>query len=72
MNTGWTVPRWRAVIWYRTEAGSVEIEHMLSEIEDLHDAVERGPHFDCVEKIEVFRVFHCEDELLTVEEAERR
>ena len=70
-DTGWEAPRWRAVIWYRTESGSTDVEHFLSEIEDLHDVVEAGPHFDTIEKIEVFRVFHSSDEMLTVEGAAR-
>ena len=68
----WPAPRWRAVIWYRTKSGDADVEHFLAELEDLHDVVERGPHWDTITKIEVYRVFHVEDELLTVEEAARR
>jgi hypothetical protein len=60
--------RWRAVIRYRRDAGSVSAEHFLEEIEDLHDLVEHGPHWDTVEKIEVFRINHCTDPTLTVEQ----
>jgi len=59
--------RWRAVIRYHTEAGSVEVTHFLSEIADLHDIVEYGPHWDTVLKIEIFRINHLEDTFLTVE-----
>lgn len=60
--------RWRAVVWYRTDGGLVDVEHFLEELEDLHDRVEAGPHWDTIEKIEVFRVNHLEGEI-TVEAA---
>jgi hypothetical protein len=41
METGWPAPRWRAVIRYRTENGSIDYEHFLNEIEDLHEIVEK-------------------------------
>jgi hypothetical protein len=63
--------RWRAVIRYHTEAGSVETTHFLSEIADLHDIVEVGPHWDTVLKIEIFRINHLEGTFLTVEAAQR-
>ncbi len=72
LETGWRAPRWRAIISYRSERSTLNEEYFLEEIEDLHDVVERGPHFDTVLKIEVFRVLHSEDELLTIEEAARR
>lgn len=43
----------------------------LSELSELHDFVERGPHWDTIEKIEVFRVNHVSSANLTVEQAER-
>jgi hypothetical protein len=57
------------VIWYRTELGLVRVEHWLEELEDLHDKIEFGPHWDTVTKIEVFRVNHCECPSLTIERA---
>lgn len=56
---------------YRHDDGVRPVEHWLSEIDDLHDLIERGPHFDAVAKIEVFRVFASTDEMLTVEQAAR-
>jgi len=64
--------RWRATVYYRTDSGTVDVEHSLSELYDLHDFVEAGPHWDTIERIEVVRVNHCEDASLTVEEAARR
>jgi hypothetical protein len=48
--------RWHATIHYRTNAvGTVDVEHDLDELEDLHDLVEAGPHWDTIEKIVVLR-----------------
>lgn len=63
--------RWRAVVWYRANVGLVDVEHELEELEDLHDRVEAGPHWDTIERIEVFRTNHVDGEGLTVEGAEQ-
>jgi hypothetical protein len=50
-------PRWRAVIWYLAEKGEnglLPVEHLIEELEELHDLVERGPVFQCIEKIEIY------------------
>jgi hypothetical protein len=46
--------RWRAVAWYRTDAGLLDVEHHLDEIEELSEIVERGPSFGALEKVEIF------------------
>lgn len=46
--------RWRAVAWYRTDAGLLDVEHHLDEIEELAEIVERGPSFGAFEKVEIF------------------
>lgn len=48
--------RWRAVVTYRSAVGPVDVEHWLDELADLHDLVEAGPHWDCIEGIAVERV----------------
>lgn len=63
--------RWRATVYYRTENGSVDIEHALHELADIDDRVEAGPHWDTIERIEIVRVNHCESAALTVEAAEK-
>ncbi|MGM4987382.1 hypothetical protein [Tardiphaga sp. 841_E9_N1_2] len=63
--------RWQATIHYRTDAGIVDVEHRVSELHEIHDLVERGPHWDTVEKIEVIRINHIDSAALTVEQAER-
>jgi hypothetical protein len=61
---------WHAITYYRTENGTVEIEHDLEELWELHNLIELGPHWDTIEKIEVFRVNHITDEKLTVERSQ--
>lgn len=46
--------RWRAVAYYRTNDGLIDIEHHFSELEDLQELIERGPSFNAIDKIEVF------------------
>lgn len=62
--------RWCATVWYRTDDGLVDVEHWLEELEELHDCVEAGPHWDTIAKIEVKRVNHIEGHTLTIESAE--
>lgn len=63
--------RWTATVYYRAAAGLVDITHDLVEIADLHDLVERGPHWDTIERIVVIRAIAGEPSTLTVEEAEK-
>ena len=46
------------------------VEMFLREIEDLHDRIELGPHWDTVELIEIRRVNHTDSAKLTLEQAE--
>lgn len=45
--------RWIATVWYRTDAGLIDVEHELEELADLHDLVERGPDFYAIYRIEI-------------------
>lgn len=63
--------RWQATVTYRTDAGPVTVEHLVEELQDLQQLVEKGPHFDCVELIEVRVHRHATHPLLTVEQAEK-
>jgi hypothetical protein len=63
--------RWHVVVHYRMDSGTVEVEHDLVEVSDLHDLVERGPHWDTIERMEVFPVNH-HDPSLTINQAETR
>lgn len=61
--------RWIAIINYRTNGGTVYVQHELEELADLQDIVERGPHWDAIECIVIARRERA-DVSLTVEKAE--
>ena len=63
--------RWHATVHYRTDHGIADVQHDIAELMDLHDLVERGPHWDTIEKIEIVRINHCTSKMLTVEQAEQ-
>jgi hypothetical protein len=48
-----TVVRWHAAVHYRADAGMVDVHHDLIELEELHDLIERGPHWATIARIEV-------------------
>jgi hypothetical protein len=37
--------RWHAIAYYRTNEGTVDKHHDLEELLELHDLIERGPHW---------------------------
>jgi hypothetical protein len=45
--------RWTVIIGYHTDAGLIDIEHEIDELEELHDLVEGGPNFNAIERIEI-------------------
>jgi uncharacterized protein YllA (UPF0747 family) len=45
--------RWIATIFYRSDAGLVDVDHDFEEIEELHSIVERGPDWHTIDRIEV-------------------
>lgn len=61
--------RWHAVVHYRTENGTPEVEHDLEELGELHDLIELGPRLDTITRTEVLRVNHCMAPDMTVEQA---
>ena len=62
--------RWTATIYYRGDDNVVDVTHDLSELYELHDLVELGPHWDTIIRIVINRVEHIDDENLTLEQAE--
>jgi hypothetical protein len=72
MEPGPDTPRWRAVVWYRSDNGPIECEHFIEELEDLQDLVERGPGFHTIDKIEIFYQLADPDDMVTIEEDARR
>lgn len=63
-------PRWTATIFYRSTVGILDVVHDLFEVEELHDLVEAGPHWDAIQRIEIVRNA-AEFPTLTIEEAEQ-
>jgi len=47
--------RWRATAVYRTDTGPVDVTHDIEELEDLHELIEAGPHWDTIEQIVITR-----------------
>jgi hypothetical protein len=45
--------RWLAIVKYRTNAGVNEVDHQFEELFELHDLIERGPDWNCVESIHI-------------------
>lgn len=64
------VMRWQVTIWYRSELGSLDVQHAVDEIEEVHDLVEAGPDWNTVEKIEIV-LANKSDPDLTLEDARR-
>lgn len=40
--------RWKAVLTYRTADGISARTHFFEEILELHDIIEKGPHWSCL------------------------
>lgn len=59
--------RWLARIDYRTESGVIGVEHDIEELEDLQKLVERGPDWNCIDRIEI--TLERRSHRLTVEQA---
>jgi hypothetical protein len=62
--------RWHSVVKYRTDAGMLDVDMYLYEIGDVQYRIERGPHWDAVEIVEIRRVNHTDSPMLTLEQAE--
>lgn len=63
--------RWLATVYYRTDAGIVDVQHEMEEIGDLQERIERGPHWDTIANIVITRINHNTSTMLTVEQAEK-
>jgi hypothetical protein len=66
-----TEARWHATVSYRTDADLLEDETLLREIADLHDWMERGPHWDTIVDVHIKRINHIDNTSLTIEQAKR-
>jgi hypothetical protein len=61
--------RWQAVVHYHSDNGLIGVVFDFDEIADLHDLIERGPHWDTIETVSIFR--EPSRETLTIEQAEK-
>lgn len=61
--------RWQVTIWYRTNGGSLDVQHAVEEIDDVAVLVERGPDWNTIEKIEI-ELARKSDPNLTLEAAQ--
>jgi hypothetical protein len=64
--------RWLAIVKYRTNAGVNEVDHQFEELFELHDLIERGPDWNCVESIHIQLNSQRKAYNDTVEQTERR
>jgi len=62
-------PRWRVKAWYRTDAGLVDVDHEIMELEDLHDLIERGPNWYGLDHIRI-DLNVPDEQKMTIQEAE--
>jgi hypothetical protein len=60
--------RWKAIIEYRTDAGPVDVEHEIQELDELQELVERGPDWRTMNRCTVTLARNA-DWNLTVEQA---
>lgn len=61
--------RWKVQITYRTEHGQADSLMQIEELEELHDLVEHGAHWDTIMKIEIVLTRPSENSAMTLEAA---
>lgn len=49
------IVRWVADVIYKSDSGLVDVRHDLEELDELQDLVERGPHWDTIDRIVIER-----------------
>jgi hypothetical protein len=45
--------RWLATVKYRTDTGVSQVDHQFEEMFELHDLIELGPDWNCIESIHI-------------------
>lgn len=45
--------RWIAKVTYRSEHGTVDVDHEIEELDEIAEIVERGPDWNTIETIEI-------------------
>ena len=64
------LPRWKAVATYRTDSGPVDVEHAFEELYEIHDIMERGPHWGALIDVRITLARFTTEDIMTVEQAE--
>lgn len=62
--------RWHVVMWYRTDSGLLDVHHDIEELVEIDSLVERGPHWDALDYVEITRNL-ADSAKITVEQAAR-
>jgi len=63
--------RWTVGICYRADSGMKGAGYSIEELEELHDIVEAGPHWDTIASITIVLNRPSESHVLTLEQAEK-
>ena len=61
--------RWTATVYYRLDAGLLDVMFEIEELEELHMLVERGPHWDTIDRIEIRLNRPAENPNMTVQQS---
>lgn len=62
--------RWKLSVSYRTDKGQKLEEHLLEELSQVDEIVEKGPHWDTIIDIYITR-YEPDFPTLTIEQAEK-
>ena len=63
--------QWIADVTYRTKKGPVDVRHHMEELLELHELIERGPSFLCIEDISIRYVSPIGTPGMTVEDEKK-
>jgi hypothetical protein len=63
--------RWIVTAYYRGDLGVIDIEHHVDELGEIEALIERGPDWNCLDRIEIRLNPKCRSHDLTVEGAAR-
>ncbi len=63
-----TEKRWRVICRYYTDAGEIDVEHWVEELDDVAELIERGPNWYALKGI-VITHNRRPEETMTIESA---
>jgi hypothetical protein len=59
-------PRWRVIVRYFTDAGEIDVEYHMEELDELGELIERGPNWYTIKGIVITHIRKPE-ETMTIE-----